>query len=289
MPTWKLRFHPPFAEPPEPAPAARPRTARAGTMPNPVDEPIQPLTEAERQQRLDRLRRRRASFDYDLSQSELARQPNNPWRDRMKLIDEAIATVVADDQRIQQAPPAPNFPLPATPITDIRATTGEPAEVGFRIGPEQFLFEEEVDWDDRGYAIQKGVLRLQHGDVTKLFPANLPADLRGPLQAHLNASIALLANDLRDRALGDEPMPTGATLADLATPCPDVGGWRDWLGRCTVAQERLYQRQQLEFQRRRLLDQQADAMHDLAVRAEQLPVIYRRLAEIDREIAALGG
>ena len=247
-----------------------------------------PERDPERERQLARLRQRRDAARYDVEQAELATRPENPWQARIALLDEAIATVEADLARLAERPPAPYFPLPPTPITGVTATTTEPAEVRFSIGPEAFHFTEEIDWDQRGGAVVRGDLRRRAGDAARLIPAETPADLREPLTRHLTDSLAVFATDLRDRALDGEPLPAAPTLADLARPCPICGGWQDWRGTCAVCAQRAWERQQLEGEARRLAaeqDQEADDRHRWA---ERLPVARRRLAQAEAELTKLG-
>jgi hypothetical protein len=109
------------------------------------------------------------------------------------------------------------------------------------------------------------------------------------LSRHLADSVFVFATDLRDRALAGEPLPTAPTLADLAQPCPDCGGWRDWHGRCSTCTQRAFERQQLHAEAERLRREQAKEEEERHKWAERLPFARRRLADIDAELATLGG
>src|SRR5690606_27921128 len=137
-----------------------------------------PLADPVKQQKLDQLRRRREMIAYDLERAEAAQFPDNPWQARIDLLDESLATIEADLAALDRLPPDPTFPVPPVPITGIAATGDEPATVRFQIGAEQFLFEEETDWDQRGGPVVRGQLRQRSGDAANLVPADTPANLR---------------------------------------------------------------------------------------------------------------
>jgi hypothetical protein len=278
-PRWRFwEKRPPTAEPALPA---APQTLRPPRWQDP------PLADPAQQQKLDQLRRRREMIAYDLERAEAAHLPNNPWQERIGLLDESLATVEADLAELDHLPLAPTFPVPATPITGIEATSGEPASVRFQIGPEAFHFEEETDWDQRGGPVVRGELRRRAGDVAKLVPADLPAELRPALETHLTDSVTAFATDLRDRALDNEPLPAAPTLADLAHPDVEHGGWLDWRGASATGAQRAWRRQQLQAEAQRLLSEREAEMEDRVRWAERLPIARRRLADVDAEIAAL--
>ena len=239
------------------------------------------------QQRLAQLRKRRELIAFDVERAEAAHRPDNPWQERIDLLNESIATVETDLAALDNLPPEPTFPLPETPITGIEATAGEPAGVRFTIDPERFVFEEETDWDERGGARVRGDLRQRAGNAINLVPADTPADRRDALTRHLADSVAVFATDLRDRALDGEQLPAHPTLADLARPCPKCGGWRDWRGTCDTCAERAFRRQQLESEQARLEQEREEEAEERHKWADRLPIARRRLADVDAEIARL--
>lgn len=269
----------------EPAPAPEPPPAPQTRRPSRWHSPA--LADPAQQDKLDQLRRRREMIAYDLERSEAARLPDNPWQERVALLDASLATIAADLAAVDHLPRAPSVPLPATPITDLVATGGEPAAVRFQIGPEPFVFEEETDWDQRGGPVVRGELRRRSGEVSHLVPAGTPDDGRDALIAHLTDSVAVFATDLRDRALEGAPLPVQPTLADLARPDPAHGGWLDWRGASAAAARRDWRRQQLQAETLRLVTERAAELEDRAKWAERLPVARRRLADVDEQIAAL--
>jgi hypothetical protein len=226
---------------------------------------------------------------YDLERAEAARVPDNPWQERIALLDESLATIETDLAAIDRLPPEPTLPLPAMPIVNIAATSGEPATVAFQIGSERFRFEEETDWDQRGGPVVRGELRRRAGEVANLVPPTTPVEIQPALTAHLTDSVTAFATDLRDRALDNEPLPTAPTLADLARPDPEHGGWLDWRGASAVGAQRAWRRQQLQAEAQRLLSEREAEMEDRVKWAERLPIARRRLADVDAEIAILSG
>lgn len=281
MPWWRFwdQSTAPPAEDAAPPPEERSRRSprRPGPPPGPVDDAAR--------RRVENLRKRRDLVAFDLERAESATRPDNPWQERIALLGESIATVEADLARLAAEPPTPSVTLPVTPIGGIAATADEPATVEFVIGPERFRFEEETDWDQRGGPRVRGDLQRRVGDAAALVPADIPPDLRDPLARHLTSSVAVFATDLRDRALDGEPLPPSPTLADLARPCPDCGGWSDWRGTCDACAQRAWKRQQLDQEIARLDAERAEEAEERHRWADRLPIARRRLADVDAEIA----
>ena len=290
MPWWRFWEQDKDPQPPDrAAPQGRSTSGLAAPDRSAQRRPPPAVDDPARAQRLAQVRRRRELVAFDVERAEAARRPDNPWQERIDLLGESIATVEADLEALAKLPPAATFPLPETPITGIEATAGEQATVRFQIGPERFSFAEEVDWDQRGGAVVRGDLRQREGDAAALVPAETPPDLRDALTRHLTDSVAVFATDLRDRALEGEPLPTAPTLADLARPCPECGGWRDWRGTCEVCSQRAWRRQQLLTEAARLEKERTEEAEERHKWAERLPIARRRLADVDAEIAKLGG
>jgi hypothetical protein len=241
------------------------------------------------QNRLDALRRRRDMAAYDVERAEAARQPENPWRERMELLDRSLATIEDDLRALDDVPRLPVFPVPETPIMDIAVNLEEPVSVAFKIGPERFRWEEEIDWDQRGGPVVRGQIRQRSGDATTLVPSDVPAGRREDLGRHLAESATVFALDLRDRALDGEALPEHPTLADLARPCPECGDWLDWRGHCDECAKRAWERQNLLAEAARLAQERDDEEADRYRWSERLPVARKRLADLDDEIAKLEG
>lgn len=246
-----------------------------------------PAADPAMQQRLDALRRRRDMAIYDLDRAESARQPENPWRERIALLDNSLATIEADLQALDTIPPLTPFPLPETPLSGVAVSLEEPVSVAFSIGPEHFRWEEEVDWDQRGGPVVRGQLRQLSGDVANILPADVPPVRRDGLLRHLAESVNVLAVDLRDRTLEAEPLPAHITLADLARPCPECGDWLDWLGHCATCAQRAWQRQNLRQEAARLAKERDELEEDRYKWSERLTVARKRFADIEAEIAAV--
>jgi hypothetical protein len=255
--------------------------------PRPPPRPHPTAADPALQARLDQLTKRRELVAFDVERAAAAHQPENPWRERIDLLDESLGTIEADLATLDSLPAAPTFPLPESPITEVAATAGEPSSVTFTIGPERFAFTEETDWSERGGPVVRGELRQQAGDAANLVPPETPADRRDALARHLHDSVIVFATDLRDRALDGELLPERPTLADLAHPCPECGGWRDWRGTCDACAERAFRRQQLQAEAVRLATEREEEEADRYKWAERLPIARRRLAEVDAEIARL--
>jgi hypothetical protein len=241
------------------------------------------------QTRLDALWQRREMAAYDLERAEAARQPDNPWRERMELLDRSLATIEEDLRALDATPALPGFPLPETPITDLAVRLEEPVTVAFTIGPETFRWEEQIDWDQRGGPVVRGEMQQRAGDGAALVPSDAPTERREALARHLAESATVLALGLRDRALADEPLPEDSTLADLARPCPVCGDWRDWRGHCDTCATRAWRRQNLLAEAARLAQERDDEEAERHKWAERLPVARRRLTDLAAEIAKLQG
>lgn len=278
---WKRLFgKSPDAEPPPPPPL--PQSDEHGVV-----RRRPPAADPAMQSRLDALRRRREMAAYDLERAELARQEENPWRERITLLDQSLITIEDDLRALDDVPPLPPISLPEIPITDIAVSLEEPVTVSFVIGPQPFRWEEEIDWDQRGGPVVRGQLRQRSGDAAALVPATVPSDRRDDLARHLAESASIFAIDLRDRALEGEPLPTAPTLADLARPCPICGDWLDWRGHCDACATRAYQRQTLHAEAVRLAQERDDEEEDRHKWAERLLVARKRLADLDAETAKL--
>lgn len=243
----------------------------------------------ERKRRLDALHRRRVAMLFDLQQGEQAQAESNPWQNRIELLSEALITVSDDLKRLTAAPKSPYHPVPPTPIVIERAEDGDGAPVVIRIGDDRFKYSEELDWSERGHQIARPELVRRSGDPARLVPDDTPAELRPALERHLTNSLFVLATDLRERLLDNEPLPERITLADLARPCPKCGGWTDWRGICQACAQRAAATAELKREEGRLLDERAAEAEERHRLIQRVPLARRRLLDIDNEIAALAG
>jgi len=237
--------------------------------------------------RLVALRKRREALAHDVESASHATTEDNRWRAEIKLIVQAIHEIDADVAAINAEPPGPpGVTLPPTPITDVAIETAPVARVKFRIGNTPFSYAEEIDWAERGTQLARSELVLDEGNVDAVIPSVVPADQRQSLREHLARSLFAFASDLRDRALNNESIPQ-ATLADLAQPSTEFGGWLDWTGQSARKQEREVARANLFAERQRLMADRAKLIEDQNKIAENLPIARRRLAELDREIETI--
>ncbi len=238
--------------------------------------------------KLASLERRRTGVLYDIEQGELATEDDNPWMQRIGLLSEALETVDRDREAAEQVAPAPYYPVPETPITDLSVEMeNDVATVRFTVGDERFVYEEPLDWAERGHQVLRGDLRRTEGEAAAVMPEDVPRDLRAPLLHHLIGAIDGLATVLRDTRLEEEPMPESITLADLARPCPTCGGWTDYRGRCQACARRTARLQELFRERDRLLNERAAEIEEQHRIAERLPLARRRLRDVETEIGTV--
>ncbi len=280
---WKRFFkRSPESESPAPAAPAEPDASGIVRRRPPASDPAM-------QRRLDAVRQRRDMAAYDLERAVAARQPENPWRERMDLLDRSLATIEEDLRALDATAPQPAIALPETPITAIDVSLEQPVSVAFTIGSERFAWEEEIDWDQRGGPVVRGQVRQRSGNAAALVPPDMPEGRRDALARHLAESAASFALDLRDRALDGEPPPERPTLADLARPCPVCGDWLDWRGHCDTCATHAFRRQNLLAEAARIAQERDDEEEERHKWSERLPVARRRLADLDAEIAMLEG
>lgn len=238
--------------------------------------------------RLAKLQRRRTAVLYDVEQGEMAHDDDNPWKQRAALLTEALETVEGDRAETVHAGKEPYYPVAPIPIRNPEVTfQDEAATVAFDIGDQHFSWEEPLDWAERGRQVIRGDLVQTTGSIDPLLPDDVPPGLRDPLRSHLELSLFVHATDLRERTLEDDPQPSELTLAELARPCPECGGWTDVLGRCQACARRNARIQQLAQERNRLLSERSEELEEEHRMAERLSIARRRLADIDREITSL--
>jgi hypothetical protein len=282
MSRWKFWEKPPEAPEPEPKPEpqlrVRPRTDVLAVSPN---------LDPEQASRLRRLRQRRASVLYDVERAEEAARPENQWMQRIALVDETIKGVQADLATLDAERVPAGSPLPATPIEQIDVSLEPPPSVSFTIGDQRFEYSEDLDWAERGTQIARSELILRSGDVEKLIPDEITGDERSRLANHLTGSLFAFATDLRDRAIDIQRLPAEPTLADLAKPSPEHGGWLDWTGESPEKSRRDLKRAELAAELERFRAEQAREREERARWEDRLPIARRRLAEIDAEINSL--
>jgi hypothetical protein len=224
-----------------------------------------------------------------LEEAERASDPDNPWTQRVTIIDQALVANGQEERALDKFERRAEVPLPPTKISNITVKLEDPPSVSFRIGSEPFFFEEEIDWAERGTNVVRGELVKGLGSTTRLLPKDLPLDRASDLLEHLEASLFVFASDLRDRSLAGEPLPASPTLASLARPCPTCGGWQDWRGNCPECQQREMARRRLHAEREHLQSERARQADERAKRIDQAPVIRRRLADVEASLRAQDG
>ncbi|MEJ7838038.1 MAG: hypothetical protein WKF81_04435 [Thermomicrobiales bacterium] len=239
------------------------------------------------QTKLSRLERNRLASLYDIEQGELAIQAGNPWQQRIQLLTEAMATVQADLNETKLIRRSPSSPPPDVSIEAIGAEIEPIAAVRFTIGEETFLYEEELDWSERGHQLAQSELQRRSGDVSQVIPEDAAGSLRDPLVRHLDESLFVFASDMRDRALDQLSLPQAVSLKDLAKPCPVCGGWTDWLGRCQACRQREAALQDLKREENRLLTERGREAEEQYRLKERLPIARRRLRDLDADIETL--
>jgi hypothetical protein len=254
--------------------------------PNPEQKGTPYIREAETR-RLRRLLQRHADIAFDLAQAESARQPVNRWTERIDQLNDAIAQAQAD---LAAATPKPvdrqPVALPETPIETVEVRQADPATVVLRAGDTVLQYREEPDWAERGHQIALPQLQRTAGDITAFLPETLRAEEREQLVEHLRHSFATLANDVLERAVDGEHTIT-PTVADLARPCPECGGWLDLKGRCPRCIKLEWQRQRIRSDLARLTKERNEVMQDLERFRERLPIIRRQMADVEADIEAL--
>ena len=170
-----------------------------------------------------RLRQRRDMAAYDLERARAARQPENPWRERMELLDRSLATIEDDLRALDATPPLPAFPLPETPITDIEVSAGRAGQrrLHDRTGTVSLGRGDRLGSARRARRSRADPAAL--GKCRRTRPAEVPAERREALERHLaESAIGLRARPARPRAR--RRAATGA--ADAGRSGPPLSGVR---------------------------------------------------------------
>lgn len=260
------------------------RTAPAGEILRPPSSPAPVVSDPNR---LAALKQRREMLRFDVEQSELATQPENPWMSRINLLDEARRTVEAELALVEPLPLPARPPFSPTPVRIDEVRWEDPAIVAFMIGGVRFDYVSEVDWAERGAYVSRNELALESGDPARLLPGALPLDLVTETRDRLEEALYIFASDLRRRAERDEPLPERVTLDKIIDVCPECGDWRAWGGYCPTCTQLEQRRQTLRREIERLRTEAAGEAEERARLADRLSVAYRRLADADAEIARL--
>ncbi|MBA2453609.1 MAG: hypothetical protein H0V47_10590 [Chloroflexia bacterium] len=260
---------------------------------------------AVRERRRQRLERRVKDLTFDIERSEAALADENRWSERVAEIDRAIDQARKDTQTIVSAP-ADNVgvTLAPNPVTiehvypgrtaEVHADVGEelapgdPADIRFLVGDVPFRYAEEIDWSERGHTRTETQLHRVEGDINRLIPGKAPEERRDELREHLAHSLSTFAEHLQENAFANKPQPH-MTLGNLAQPCPECGGWKDWKGRCPACQRRQWEAQNIESEIERLMDERNHQMEEARRWRERLPILRRQLDEARKDLARYEG
>ncbi len=286
MPNWKFWEKQSVEVPltstvPEPVRrfTAKPRTDLPG---------INSHLDQEKTAKLNQLRKHREAVLFDVEQAILATQPENPWLERVQLLDEAIEAVRKDREATQHETEPTGEPVIPAPLNSIVFQEGPPPSVRFDLLGEHFTYAEEIDWAERGFQLARGDLLLQSGDPQRVVNAAYRGVQAEAFLEHLSSSLFVFASDMRDRSLAGEALPSEVTLSDLARPDERSGGWFDWKGHSAAAARHDHRIALLQQEEQRLLAERERELQEQARWEDRLPIAKRRLADVDAEIASLG-
>ena len=229
---------------------------------------------------------RRDALVQELLVAEEAVERDNQWRRQVALISEALVIVARERAALADVRGVPGETVPPLPVSTISVSMDPAVTVRFRIGETALVYAEDLDWAERGHQIARSDLHLEHGEISALIPSNFSPVQRSELARHLEGSVFVFATDIRDRALNDEQLPVG-TLADLAKPSTQYGGWLDWAGQSPAAQARQLDLNQLHEEQERLEKERIHLLDEEAKMIEAIPVIRRRFADVDHQLQAL--
>lgn len=278
MPWWNFRKQEQHPHQPEPAQPAIGVTTPLIVGRRPPAAP--PDAEAVERQR-KRTERRVQDLRYDIAQAQAAASEPNRWTERIDQITQAIDQARRDAEAALSVPEGRvGIELPPLPVIIEEVLAAEPARVRFQVGDLPFNYQEEVDWAERGHQKADGLLRRVTGDVDALLPPGIPPERVDELREHLAHGLATLAEQLRDDAAAGRTTPP-LTLADLASPCPVCGGWRDLRGRCPACQERQWLSDRLRADADRLMKERNEQLNDMQRMRERLPMLQRQLADVE--------
>jgi hypothetical protein len=259
----------------------RPKQDDDPDNPNPDNraEGVDTDTAARRRSRLDR---RITNLEHDIERAASAGRAGSHWRRRIEEINAAISQA-QEDVKLLDTEPSPNsgVRLAPTPILAIDVSTDIPATVRFSIGGEHFRYSEEVDWTERGEQRSLPGLRRFEGEPAALIPDETPPDRREALQEHLLHAVGALAIALRD---GSATLTDDMTLANLASPCPICGNWRDHRDRCITCQRREWQANEIRAEIGRMIEERNGLLEEIANQRDALPILQRQLQDARKEL-----
>ncbi len=285
---WKPRDGSAMSEPVAPERSDQPRTASYSSPPPLRTPTTSALSPERRERRISDLIRRRDGLRFDIEQGELAQGPDNPWQERIALLQESMATIAADRAQLAAIPPEPTWPVPALPVSDVAVSVADPTRVAFRIDGQPFEFIEATDWDNRGGMVVRGDLRQTVGDSSMISAGGSDTSPPSDWQPTLDSALLTFALALRDAALEGTARPTVTTLRDIIREDDEVGGWTNFHGTNNVRVQRAYRRQELRAEEERLRQELAREDEQRRTLVDRLPVARKRLATVMDDLETLG-
>ena len=278
-----------FRKQPEPPPAEAPP---AQPPPPPkakgfVPPPPRAAASTSNDPKIIRLENRRQALEDAIALIEHSGDPDSPFQQRISVLGATLDTIEDEIRAATPLEPRVLPRLPETPIEQIAVTLEPVPAVRFSIGPAQFVYEEEIDWAERGTTIVKGDLVPRAIEIDPLIPDSISGAIRSELATHLDRSVFAFATDLRDRAIEGQPLPDNATLAQLALPCPRCGDWQLWGGLCPRCIEHEVRLRNLNLERANVLDERSKEWEERQRKVEELPIQRKRLAQTIADLQAL--
>ena len=96
-----------------------------------------------------------------------------------------LTSVDRDREALKNLPKPQSFSLPPVPIVIEEVKIEEPPAVSFHIGDQNFLYEEDIDWAEKGTTVVRGDLQLRSGDPATLPMDGVPENIQVELVDHL--------------------------------------------------------------------------------------------------------
>ena len=285
---WKSRDGSAMSQPGAPERSDQPRTAPYSSPPPLRTPTTSALSPERRERRIGDLIRRRDGLRFDIEQGELAQGQDNPWRERITLLQESMATVAADRAQLAALGPEPTWPVPALPVTDVAVAVAEPTRVSFRMGGQLFEFVEATDWDNRGGMVVRGDLRQTLGDSSMISAGSSGTSPPSGWLPTLDPALLAFALALRDAALEGTARPAVTTLRDVLREDDEVGGWTNLHGTNNIRVQRAYRRQELRAEEERLRLELTREDEQRRTLVDRLPVARKRLATVMDDLENLG-
>jgi len=224
---------------------------------------------------------RHEQLERQLGEAELAAQRENPWAERVRLIDQAIAGLDGEISQpvemVERAVPA----LPAWPLTISALEAEPPSRVVIEAGAYRFPFAEEIDWAERGTTVVHGDLLLESDDV---LDAARSLGLNVNATERLSDALFALATEVRDAALEGRGPAQVERFDELLQRCPICGDIQMWNGVCLSCVDRKARLNRLETERQRLFLDRDAVIAERSAKVDQLPVLRKKYADSAAEL-----